>query len=101
MLALSVCQQSEMSDLHITIRKYMQKEPSDELISLQGHNFYTVIIGVVTPLESDHAVLNFEDTVIADGYPVGIPAQVLKNSINTVKRGLAIDNPFLIVELPE
>src|SRR5271169_2857535 len=97
--APSVCQYSAMAYLDITVRKHMQKKPSDELISLQSHNFYTVIIGVVTPFESDMSVLNLEDTVIADCYPVGIPAQVLKDSINAVKRGFAIDDPFLTVEL--
>src|SRR5271169_2443621 len=98
-LAPSVCQQSKISDLYIAVRKYMQKEPSDELISLQRHNFNAVTIGIVTPFERDHTVLKVDNTVIADGYSVGIPAQVFKDSVNAIKRRLAIDHPFLVIEL--
>jgi len=78
----------------------MQKEPSYELLGIQCHDLFLVTIGVVTPEECYPAVFNLEYTLIADGYPVGIAAQVLKNSINTVKRWLAVNDPFLMVELP-
>src|SRR5208283_4397385 len=95
-LASSICQQSEISDLYIAVRKHMQKEPSDELIGIHSHNFLPVAVSIVTPEESYFAVFNFQDAIIAYSYPVGIPAQILKNSVNAVKRRFAIDNPFLI-----
>jgi hypothetical protein len=37
--------------------------------------------------------------VIADGDPVGISAEVLKDSLDAIEGGLAIDDPFLMIEL--
>jgi hypothetical protein len=88
-----------VSDAHISRGKYMKEEPSDEFIGLQGHGLLFITIGIIPPAEGDIAVLHLEDTVIADSYPVGISAQILKNTLSAVKRRLAIDNPFFVIEL--
>ena len=43
--------------------------------------------------------MDIEDAVIADGDPVGISAEVLENSLGTIKGRFAIDNPLFMVEL--
>jgi hypothetical protein len=80
--------------------KNMKEEPSDELIGLKRHGLLFIPIGIVPPAEGDITVLDFKDTIITDSDPVGISAQVLKNTVGTVKRRPAIDNPVLIVQLP-
>ena len=40
-----------------------------------------------------------EDTVIADGDPVGISAEVLKDTLDAIEGGLAIDDPLFTIEL--
>jgi hypothetical protein len=40
-----------------------------------------------------------EDAVIADGNPVGISAQVLKDTLNPIEGWFAIDDPLLMVQL--
>jgi hypothetical protein len=37
-----------------------------------------------------------EDAVIADGDPVGISAEVLEDTLDTVEGRFAIDDPFLM-----
>jgi hypothetical protein len=88
-----------VSDADISRGKDMKEEPSDELIGLESHSLLFIPIGIVPPAERDIAFLNLEDTVIADGDPVGISAKVLKDTINTVKGRLAINNPFFMIEL--
>jgi hypothetical protein len=80
--------------------QYMKKKPSDELIGLESQGLLFIAIGIVPPAEGDLAVLDFKDTVITDGYSMGISAQVLEDSLGTVKRWLTIDNPFFVIELP-
>jgi hypothetical protein len=80
--------------------KYMQKEPSDELISLERHGLLFVTIGIVPPAEGDIAVLNIEDTIVADRYSMSVSAQILEDTLGTIERWLAIDNPFFMIELP-
>jgi hypothetical protein len=77
----------------------MKEEPSYELIGLESHDLFFITIGIVPPAEGDIAVLDFEDTIIADSDPVGISAQILKDTLSAVERRLAIDNPFFMVEL--
>jgi hypothetical protein len=77
----------------------MKEEPSYKLISLESHGLLFLPIGIVPPAERDIAFLDLEDTVIADSDSVSISAQILKDTLDTVKGWLAIDNPFFAVEL--
>jgi len=85
--------------LHKSIRQHMEKEPSYELGGMQCHDLFFVTVRVITPEERYFTILKLEDTVIADGYPVGISAEVLKDSFDTVKWRFAVDYPLLMVEL--
>jgi hypothetical protein len=42
--------------------------------------------------------MDVEDAVIADGDPVGISAEVPKDTLNAIERGLAIDDPLFTIE---
>jgi hypothetical protein len=72
-------------------RECMEQESPDKLFGGQGHDFFFIAIGVVSPAEGNAALFQPEDTFIADGYPVGIAAEVVKNSLGPIKRGLGID----------
>jgi len=78
----------------------MEKEPSDKLMGIQRHDLFLISVGVITPEEGYFAIVKFEDTVIADSYSMGIPAEVLKDSFDSIKWRLAIDDPLLMIELP-
>ena len=43
--------------------------------------------------------MDVEDAVIADGDPVGISAEVPKDTLDAIERGLAIDDPLFTIEL--
>jgi hypothetical protein len=65
----------------------MKEEPSDELLSLEGHDLLAVLVCIILPYEGDMAVTDVEDAVIGDGDPVGISAEVLKDSFNPIEGG--------------
>jgi hypothetical protein len=77
----------------------VKKEPSDKFVRLQRHGLFTVIVGIVSPEKRDIAILVGENAVIADGDPVGISAEVLKDPRGTIKGWFAIDDPLLFIEL--
>ena len=79
--------------------QYMKEEPSYELIGLESHGLLFIIISIVPPTEGDIAVLDLEDTVITDSDPVGISAQILKDTLSAIERRLAIDDPLFMIEL--
>jgi len=80
-------------------RQDMEQESSDKLLGRHGHDLFLIAIGVVTPAEGNLTLFQLEDTLIADGYPVGIAAEILKDSLNPSERGLAIDDPRFLIEL--
>jgi len=86
-------------DADISRGKYMKEEPSDELIDLESHGLLFIPIGIVPPAKGDIAILDVEDTVIADSNPMGISAQILKDTLSAVKRWFAVDNPFFMIKL--
>ena len=77
----------------------MKKESSDKLVSLERHGLLAVVIGIISPQKRNIIVLDGEDAVIADGNPMGISAEVLKDTLGAIKGRLAIDNPLLMIEL--
>ncbi len=96
---VSVCQQAEVTYPYIARGQYVKKEPSDELVRFERHGLLTVLICVISPAERDIAIPVGEDAVIADGDPVGIPAEVLKDPLGATEGRFAIDDPLLLIEL--
>jgi hypothetical protein len=58
-----------------------------------------VLVCIIPPQEGDMAVTESEEAVIVDGDPVGISAEVLKDPLDTIEGGLAIDDPLFTIEL--
>jgi hypothetical protein len=94
----SVSQKSEMSDPDITVRQDMKVESPYELIGFESHDLLSITICIIAPSEGNLSVMKYEDAVIADGDPVGVSSQVLKNPIDSGKGRLAIDDPFFVIK---
>ena len=77
----------------------MKKGPSDKFICRERHGLLTVIVGIISPEKRNIAVPIGEDMVIAEGDPVGILPEVLKNTFGATEGRFAIDNPLLFIEL--
>ena len=77
----------------------MKQEPSDKFICLERHGLFAVIVGIISPEKRNIAIPVGKDAVIADGDPVGIPAEVLENTFGATEWRFAIDDPLLLIEL--
>jgi len=77
----------------------MKKEPSDELVSLERHGLFTVIVCIISPEERDIAVMDIKDTVIADRDPVSISAEIPQDPFWAIEGWFAIDDPLLMVKM--
>ena len=84
---------------YIARGQYMKKEPPDKFIGLQRHGLLAVTVGIISPEKRNMAVLDSEDTVIADGDSMGIPAEVLQDPLGAIEGRFAIDDPLLVVEM--
>ena len=77
----------------------MEKEPSDKLACLQRHGFLTVVVCIISPEKRNSAVLDGEDAVVADGDPMGISSEVLKDPHGAIEGRFAIDDPLLMIKM--
>ena len=84
---------------YIARGQYMQKEPSNELVSLERHGLLMIVVGIISPEQRNSAVPDSENTVVADGDPVGISAEVLQDTLWAIKGRFAIDDPLLMVKM--
>jgi hypothetical protein len=76
----------------------MEEESADKFFSGHGHDFLFVPIGVVPPTKRNHSLFQFKDAFIADGNAVSITAEIVKDSLGSIKRGFGIDDPFFLIE---
>lgn len=90
-----------MTDPNIACRQNMKEEPSDKLVCLERHRLLTVLVGIIPPEEGNLAVSEGKDAVVTDGDPMGISAEVLKDSLGAIEGRFAIDDPLLMVETPQ
>jgi hypothetical protein len=99
--AISVGQETKVTYPDIARRQNMEEEPSDKLVGLEGHGLLTVMVGIIPTSEGNIAVLDGEDAVITDRDPMGISAQVLKDPLGAIEGWFAIDDPLIMVEMPQ
>ena len=99
--AVSVGQEAKVTYPYIACRQDMKKEPADKLVGLEGHSLLTVMVCIIAPEEGNLAVADGEDAVITDRDPMSISAEVLKDPVGTIEGWFAIDDPLIIVEMPQ
>lgn len=90
-----------MTYADIACRQDMKEESSDKLVGLEGHSLLTVMVGIIAPEEGNLAVSDGEDAVITDGDPMSISAEVLQDSVGAIEGWFAIDDPLIMVEVPQ
>ena len=99
--AVSVGQEAKVTDADIAWRQDMKKESADKLVGLEGHRLLAVMVGIIAPEEGDLAIAEGEDAIITDRDPMGISAEVLKDSVGALEGWFAIDDPLSMVEVPQ
>ena len=78
LLFLHIAEEAVMSDFHEPRRKYVHQEPPYKFYRSKRHDFFTVIILAVTPLEANHAVFTGYNPVVGNGYAMRIASQIIQ-----------------------
>ena len=84
-----------MADAHEAWGKHMEQEAAQELLHRQGHQALLVAVGGVSPAEGNLAVLLADQTVIGDGHPVGVAAEITENMLRATKGWFAVNHPVV------
>ena len=74
----------------------MQKKATDELVGWKRHGLLASPVSVVSPSESDLALIETEQPIVGDGDTVSVTSQVIQDSFGTTERRLSIDGPLQI-----
>ena len=74
----------------------MQQEAADEFVGGKLHGLAPVSITIVFPPEADLLVFDIKDTIVGDRYPMSVASEVVKHFFRVGKRGLGLDDPFLV-----
>ena len=93
-LAVARREESIVADSDKPVREYVLGEQIQEGVNLHGHDAmfaaFPVIFVVVGNLRVGHILYSG----IGDGNPISIASDVFKHLIDSVGRGLRIDNPI-------
>ena len=63
-LAGAIGEDPDMADAHEAARQDVQQEATQAFVDRQGHDLAPVLVGVVLPVEADHAVGAADEPVV-------------------------------------
>jgi len=75
--------------------EHMQQEAPDELGGWEGHYLDGVALPIIAPAEVDATVLQSNETLLADGDPMGIAPEVRHHLLRACEGRLRINDPLL------
>jgi hypothetical protein len=94
--SISVCEKAKVSNAGEARRENMEKEPTEELVGVQGHDASSIAAGVVLPGESDAVVVEGEDSTVGYSDAVSITGEVLEDLGRPSEGGFCVNEPFLV-----
>jgi hypothetical protein len=95
---ISVSEKAEVSNAGEARRENMEKEPTEELVWLQGHDASSIAAGVVLPGESDAVVVEGEDPTVGYLDAVSIAGEVLEDLARPTEGGFRVNEPLLVAQ---
>jgi hypothetical protein len=100
-LAAAVCQKAEEADANKSMRKHMEKKPSQELLRGYGHQLLLVAMRVIFPPERDLVVFQSHESMVGDSNPMRVARQIMQNMLRPSEGWFDIDNPVVSIKRPE
>jgi hypothetical protein len=76
----------------------MLEQAAQELFMGENHFATLAVMGVVLPSEGDGILVYQQESVIGDGYTVGVACQVLQDVFRSPKGRFGVDHPILAKE---
>ena len=87
-----------MADSLQTAGECVEEKATDELIDLQGHGLLAVLMPVVLPTEGDSILLSTDQSMIGNGDPMRIAAQIIQDLLRATEGPFGIDDPFGVAQ---
>jgi hypothetical protein len=89
----AVGQEAKLPNAHESAGQHMLQEAPQKLCGRESHRPLLVAVRVVLPAEGDAFTVEGQQTMIADGNTVGVPAQITQHLRSAAEGELRIYNP--------
>jgi len=84
-----------VADADESLRQHVKQESSNELVSRDVHRSHLVAAGVIPPTEGNAVAIEGDESVVGDGDPMSITAEIADDLFRPAEGGLGINNPIL------
>jgi hypothetical protein len=75
----------------------MLEETPDEFVGFQAHSSVPIAVSIVFPAKDNLGVGHVLQSLVGDGDPVGVPAQIFEYLLRTRERSFGVDHPVDIL----
>jgi len=79
----------------------MHQEVLDEGVGMELFNLSTITLLAIAARKANLVALHVEQTMVGNGHPVGIAAEVVEGVLGRTKRHLGVDDPLLLADALE
>jgi len=100
LLAVAGGQQAVMAQSYEALWQDMQEEAAQELVAAECQRLLLVVVGIVLVVETNRAIVDGKQTVITDGDPMAVAAEVAQNLLWACKGVLGVDVPSRVIIYP-
>ena len=90
-------QQSIVADSDKAFRRHMHKKPTDKFNAGDGIFFPLAFFSVILHIVGNSIFVHADNSMVADGNPVGIFSEIINNGLCTIKGFLTVGNPFFLI----
>ena len=80
---------AEVADADKASGQHMLAKAAQELGSGESHDALLIAVSIVSPSEGHAMTIEAEEALIADGYAMGIAAEIAETRLGSPKAGLA------------
>jgi hypothetical protein len=79
----------------------MKQKATQELIDVESHEAFLVVMSGVSPAESNPIIVQRHEAVVGDGNAMGVSAQVAEHLVGSAEGWLTVNHPVMPEQLAE
>lgn len=92
--AVAVGQEAVVANPLQPARKDMQQETPNEFLLLQAHHLLARVVAVILPAKADAAINEVDQTIVGNGHPMRVAAEIFEDLPRSAKWRLGVNHPL-------
>jgi len=82
-----------VADADEALGEQVQQEAAQELIQRKGQQFLLIVVRRIAPTKGDLVVGQRDQSMVGDGYAMGVSAEILEYVVGTAEGWFGVDDP--------